>query len=38
MIIFFVMTSLHFWQFLKLRNHIVIYVVIGAICKISTST
>ncbi|KAF2126540.1 RTA1-domain-containing protein [Dothidotthia symphoricarpi CBS 119687] len=34
MIIFLIMALLHFWQFLKLRNYIVIFVVIGAMCEV----
>lgn len=33
MIIFFTLTLLLMWQWLRTRNHILIFVIIGAICK-----
>lgn len=33
LIIFLIMALLHLWQFLRLRQRIVIFVVIGAFCK-----
>jgi hypothetical protein len=32
LIVFLIMAFLHFWQFLKLRKVIIIYVIIGALC------
>ncbi|KAH7067299.1 RTA1 like protein-domain-containing protein [Paraphoma chrysanthemicola] len=34
LIIFLIMAMLHFWQFLKLRKVIIIYVIIGALCEV----
>lgn len=33
-VIFFIMTLLHLWQFVKLKNRILIFVVIGALCEV----
>jgi len=32
LVIFLIMVLLHLWQFLRLRQRIVIFVVIGALC------
>lgn len=34
LVIFFIMTLLHLWQFLKVRQSIMIYVLMGALCKL----
>jgi hypothetical protein len=36
LIIFLILALLHAWQWLKSRNHIIIYVVIGALCQLNT--
>lgn len=33
MVIFFILTLLLFWQWFRTRNHILIFVIIGSICK-----
>lgn len=30
--VFSIMATLHFWQWLKLRNHIILYIVVGTAC------
>lgn len=32
LIVFFIMTLLQSWQYLKLRQHIVLFVLIGSVC------
>ncbi|KAF2681538.1 RTA1-domain-containing protein [Lentithecium fluviatile CBS 122367] len=34
LIIFLIMAMLHTWQWLRSRNHIIIYVVVGALCEV----
>jgi hypothetical protein len=31
--IFFILTLLHIWRYFTLRSHLVIYVIIGALCQ-----
>jgi hypothetical protein len=38
LIIFLIMACLHLWQFLRLRQIVVIYVVIGAFCTFIFNT
>jgi hypothetical protein len=33
LIVFLIMAGLHLWQFVKTRNRIVLFVVVGALCK-----
>ncbi|KAH3951182.1 hypothetical protein HBI56_089410 [Parastagonospora nodorum] len=35
LIVFLIMTLLHLWQFLRLRQRIVIFVIIGALCEVA---
>lgn len=32
LVLFFIMTLLHLWQYLRLRQHVVLFVLIGAVC------
>jgi hypothetical protein len=38
LIVFFVLACLHLWQFLRLRQMVVIYVIIGAFCTFILNT
>ena len=38
LIIFLIMALLHLYQFLRLKNRIIIFVVIGALCMLSINT
>ncbi|KAH8725932.1 RTA1 like protein-domain-containing protein [Phaeosphaeriaceae sp. PMI808] len=34
LVVFFIMALLHYWQFVRLRKVIIIYVIIGAFCEV----